>query len=59
MPQKTGRIHRGRDDEGSHLRASQWPINDLIDNAYGAKYQGSLYLSSMIGARVRSATVKN
>ena len=34
------------------------PINDLIDNAYRAKYHGSPYLSPMIGARARSATVK-
>ena len=34
------------------------PINDRIDNAYRAKYHGSSYLSSMIGARSRSATVK-
>jgi hypothetical protein len=34
------------------------PINDLIDDAYGAKYKGSPYLSPMIGSRARSATVK-
>jgi len=34
------------------------PINDLIDDAYRAKYNGSSYLRSMIGARARSATVK-
>jgi hypothetical protein len=34
------------------------PINDRIDDAYRAKYHGSSYLSSMIGARARSATVK-
>ena len=34
------------------------PINDLIDDAYRAKYKGSPYLSPMIGARARSATVK-
>ena len=33
-------------------------INDRIDNAYRAKYQGSLYLSPMIGAHPRSATIK-
>src|SRR2546423_5504011 len=33
-------------------------INDLIDDAYRAKYQGSPYLSPMIGPRARSATVK-
>ncbi len=34
------------------------PVNDLIDNAYRAKYRGSPYLSPMIGARARSTTVK-
>jgi hypothetical protein len=34
------------------------PINDRIDEAYRAKYQCSPYLSPMIGARARSATVK-
>jgi hypothetical protein len=33
------------------------PINDRIDDAYRAKYHGSSFLSSMIGARARSATV--
>ena len=34
------------------------PVNDRIDDAYRAKYGGSPYLSPMIGARARSATVK-
>jgi hypothetical protein len=34
------------------------PINDLVDDAYRAKYRGSPYLSPMIGARARAATVK-
>jgi Uncharacterized protein conserved in bacteria (DUF2255) len=33
-------------------------INDGIDDAYRAKYGGSPYLSPMIGARARSATVR-
>ena len=33
-------------------------INDRIDDAYRAKYRGSPYLTPMIGARARSATVK-
>ncbi|MGB9470698.1 MAG: DUF2255 family protein, partial [Candidatus Acidiferrum sp.] len=36
----------------------QGAINDLVDDAYRAKYHGSPYLSPMIGARARSATVK-
>jgi hypothetical protein len=34
------------------------PVNNRIDDAYRAKYHGSPYLSPMIGARARSATVK-
>ena len=34
------------------------PINDLIDDAYWAKYRGSPYLGPMIGARAPSSTVK-
>ena len=33
-------------------------IADLLDDAYWAKYHGSAYLSSMLGTRARSATVK-
>jgi hypothetical protein len=33
------------------------PINDCIDAAYRTKYAGSPYLSSMISARARAATV--
>jgi hypothetical protein len=33
-------------------------INNRIDDAYRAKYHGSSYLSPMISARARSATVK-
>jgi hypothetical protein len=34
------------------------PINDLVDDAYRAKYRGSPYLGPMISARARSATIK-
>lgn len=33
-------------------------IDDRIDDAYRTKYKGSPYLSPMIGAHARSATVK-
>ena len=33
-------------------------INDLIDDAYRAKYSDSPYLSPMISSRARNATVK-
>ena len=38
--------------------AVEGPINDRIDEAYRAKYRGSPYLSPMIGARAREATVR-
>ena len=34
------------------------PINSRIDEAYRAKYHDSPYLSPMINARARAATVK-
>jgi hypothetical protein len=37
---------------------AEGPINDRIDEAYRAKYGGSPYLSPMIGARARPATLK-
>ena len=33
-------------------------INERIDEAYRAKYNGSPYLKPMIGPRARSATAK-
>ena len=33
-------------------------VNDRVDEAYRAKYRRSPYLSPMIGARARAATVK-
>jgi len=34
------------------------PIQDRIDGAYRAKYQGSPYLEAMVSPRAKSATVK-
>jgi hypothetical protein len=42
----------------SSVKPVDGPINDRIDDAYRAKYKGSPYLSPMIGARARYATVK-
>jgi hypothetical protein len=33
-------------------------LDDRIDDAYRAKYKGSPYLSPMVGARARSATIR-
>ena len=57
--QKAGRITAGGiTKEVTFEPAVDRAINDRIDDAYRAKYHGSPYLSPMIGARARSATVK-
>jgi hypothetical protein len=56
--QKAGRIiAAGLTDEVT-FEAIDGSINDRIDDAYRAKYRRSPYLSPMVGARARSATVK-
>ena len=50
--------HCRRRYEASHVRAGHREINDLIDDAYRAKYKGSPYLSPMLRKNARSATVK-
>jgi hypothetical protein len=56
--QKAGRIIAAGMRKEVAFEAVEGPINDRIDEAYRAKYQGSPYLRPMIGARARSATVK-
>jgi hypothetical protein len=56
--QKAGRITVAGMTKEVTFEPVDGPINDLIDNAYRAKYNGSPYLSSMISTRARSATVK-
>ncbi len=56
--QKAGRITAAGMTKEVTFEPVDGPINDLIDDAYRAKYHGSPYLSAMIGARARSATVK-
>ncbi len=56
--QKAGRITTAGMTREVAFERVDGPINDRIDNAYRAKYQGSPYLSAMNGARARSATVK-
>ncbi len=58
MRQKAGRITAAGMTKEVSFEPVSGPINDLIDDAYRAKYQGSPYLKPMIGARARSATVK-
>jgi hypothetical protein len=58
MRQRAGRITAARMTKEATFERVQGPINDRIDNAYLAKYQGSPYLKPMISARARSATIK-
>ena len=58
MRQKAGRITAAGITKEVSFEAVQGPINDRIDDAYRAKYKGDQYLSPMIGARARGATVK-
>jgi hypothetical protein len=56
--QKAGRIIAAGMTKDVTFERVDGPINDRIDDAYRAKYRGSAYLSPMIGARARAATVK-
>lgn len=56
--QKAGRITAAGLVKEVAFEPVNGPINNLVDDAYRAKYHGSPYLSPMIGARARSATVK-
>jgi hypothetical protein len=56
--QKAGRIAAAGMTKEVLFEPARGPINDRIDDAYRAKYQGSPYLSPMIGTPARSATVK-
>jgi hypothetical protein len=58
MRRKAGRIIAAGMTREVTFEPVDGPINDLIDDAYRAKYPGSPYLSPMISARARSATVK-
>ena len=55
---KAGRIIAAGMTKEVAFEPVEGPINDRIDDAYRAKYHGSSYLSPMIGARARSATVR-
>jgi hypothetical protein len=56
--QKAGRITAAGMTKEVTFEPIDGPINDLIDNAYRAKYHGSPYFSPMIGGFARSATVR-
>src|SRR6058998_2002330 len=58
MRQKAGCILAAGMTKDVSFEPVDGPINDRIDDAYRAKYGGSPYLSPIIGARARSATVR-
>jgi hypothetical protein len=58
MRQKAGRIIAASITKEVTFEPVDGPINALIDEAYRTKYHGSPYLSPMIDADARSATIK-
>ena len=58
MRQKAGRIRAADITKGVVFEPVDGAINDRIDDAYREKYGSSPYLSAMIGARARGATVR-
>jgi len=56
--QRAGRIIAAGMTKDVAFEPVDGPINDLIDDAYRAKYRGSQYLEPMISSRARSASVK-
>jgi hypothetical protein len=58
LRQKAGRITAAGMTKEVSFEPVDGPIHDSIDEAYGQKYRTSPYLSPMISARARAATVK-
>jgi len=58
MRQGAGRITAAGITKEVVLESVEGPVNEAIDAAYQRKYGGSPYLSAMVGARARGATVK-
>ena len=56
--QKAGRITAAGMTKEVAFEPDRGAINDRIDDAYRAKYKDSPYLSPMIGARARAASIK-
>ena len=56
--EKAGRITAAGMTKEVSFEPVDGKINDRIDDAYGTKYKGIPYLSPMMGARARAATVK-
>ncbi len=58
LQQKADRITAAGMTKDVRFEPCQGPINDRVDEAYRAKYRGSPYLSPMIAAGARAATVR-
>jgi hypothetical protein len=58
LRQKAGRIIAAGMTKEVAFEPVEGPIHALVDDAYRKKYRGSRYLTPMIGASARSATVK-
>lgn len=58
MRQKAGRITAAGMTREVTFEPVNAASNDRIDHAYREKYEGSPYLSSMIGARARAGTLQ-
>jgi hypothetical protein len=58
IKQQSGRISAAGMARDVAFEPVEGHINDRIDDAYRAKYSSSPYLSPMIGARARAATVR-
>ena len=58
LKQKAGRIIAAGMTKEVSFEPVGGPIDDRIDDAYRTKYSKSEYLSPMIGARARAATVR-
>jgi len=58
MRQKAGRIRAAGMTKEVAFEPVDGAINDRIEDAYRTKYGGSPYLSAMVGARARAATVR-
>jgi hypothetical protein len=58
MRQKAGRNLAGGLTREVALESVGADMNDRIDAAYRVKYRGSPYLTPMVGARARTATVR-
>ena len=57
VQQKAGRVTTGGMTKEVTFEPVEGPINGRIDDAYRAKYRNSPYLTPMIGAGARAATV--